>query len=121
MGVADLMFNEANFITLAASAVRSVVVTFTPPANTLGILRQFAQGIGNQADYDLITWQLRVGGTPVNGFDSITGPIAPVFLPIDIFWPIFAGQKVEVVATNLSATAIANVTALVRGTFFPRA
>lgn len=121
MAVADPMFNEANFITLAASAVNSVVVTFTPPANTLGILTEFAQGIGNQADYDLITWRLRVGPGAIPGFDAITGPIAPVFLPIKIFWPIFAGQKVEVVATNLSATAIANVTALVRGTFFPRA
>ena len=119
VAVSDLAFNEADFITLGASAVNSVVIAWTPPPNTLGILRWVATGVGTRADFDSITWRLRVGGSAINGFDAIQGPIASIIVPLPIFWPIFKGQKVDVIATNRSATAITNVTALVRGTFFP--
>jgi hypothetical protein len=115
----DLIFNEANNITVNSGTI-GTVVTYKPPPGALGILRWMALGLQNLSDYDTITWSLVVGGMPVYGFDSITGPIASILDPMPIFWPIFQNQAVQVLANNPSSSGVtvSKATALVRGTIF---
>ena len=115
----DLIFNEANNVSVPAGTT-TVIVTYKPPANTLGILRWFATGIQNLSDFDVLTWQLVVGGNPVYGFDNIKGPIASILDPMPMFWPIFQGQAVVVQAQNPASSGItvAKATGLVRGSIF---
>lgn len=117
----DWWFNVAAPITLGASAARSVVVAFALKPGMLGILRNFSTGVANQADWDSIVWAVEVSDSPIIGFDFIQGPISDVLNPVPLFWPLYTGQTCRVVATNLTASPITNVTAMLRGTTFPGA
>lgn len=117
----DFHFNEAAPVTVAASATATQIVSYRLPPASLGILDFFAPGVQNLADWDSLTFRLRVNGAPIPGFDKIQGPIGSITLPAPVGWPIFSAQLVDVVADNASASAIGNVTAVIRGRFFPNA
>ena len=117
--ISDHDFNEAGPITLAASASRSVVVSFTIPRGMLGILRSFATAVQNAADWGRVRWALTINASPVHGYDNLLGPISDILYPRIMAKPLFQGQVIRVVATNLTATAISNVTAAISGNFFP--
>ena len=115
----DYHFNEAAPITLAASATRSTVISFTIPTGMLGILDAFANGVENLAHWDLVTWQVRINRHAVPGFDNIRGPLGSILSPASVGWPLPPGALVDVVATNSGTTALANLTGYLRGRYFP--
>jgi hypothetical protein len=117
--VYDHWFNEAAPITLGANAVDSVVVSFALPTGHVGILRNFAMGLENASDFDNVRWRLRVNRDPVVGFDNIVGQLSTFIVPVELLIPLEKNATVDVVVSNLTAAPITNVTALVRGTFFP--
>lgn len=117
--LSDQAFNEAAGVTLAASATRSTIVSFQIPQGCLGILRSFATAVQNGADWGNIRWALALGGHPVLGYDNMLGPISDILYPLVFSIPVFQGQLVKIVASNLTAKAISNVTGAIRGSYFP--
>lgn len=117
--VGDKWFNEAAPVTLLASAVRQVVVSVRIPHGMIGILRNFATGAESGLTLDSIVFAILINGSAVLGYDSIRGPISSFLYPqtLDIFCP--KNALIELVASNLTAAAIPNVTGLLRGTLFP--
>ena len=113
-------WREADFIaSLAASAPFTRVVAFRVPMGELGILEGFANGVSNAADWDTLTWQVRVNGTALPGFDVVQGVVGyiPVVEPLAI--PLMPNQLVEVMVRNDSIVAILNPAAVIIGRIFP--
>lgn len=116
--ITDQWFNLAQPITLAADASRSTIVSFQVPPGCLGILRAFATAVQNGADWGRIRWAITVDGNPIQGFDNVRGPLSDILYPVILVWPLYRNQLLRVVASNLTSTAISNVTAMIRGTYF---
>ncbi|MCI0372307.1 MAG: hypothetical protein L0214_13270 [candidate division NC10 bacterium] len=115
----DAEFHEAQPVTLAASATRQEVVAFRPGAGRLGICRGVAMGVQNLADFDNIVWAITVDDASVPGFESIRGPFGVFVYPKPVLIMLAPDQRVAVVASNLTALAIPNVTAYLMGTHWP--
>lgn len=119
--VTDFAFNEGDNLTLAASAARTVIVSSRIPQGMLGILRWIGAGVKNAADWDNIRWAVEIGGRALPGLDNIVGPMSDLVYPVEGFVsPIYEGQTVRLVASNLTTTAITRVTGMIRGHVFPR-
>lgn len=115
----DHEFHQADPVLLLASAVNQRVTSFTTPAAECGITRGVAMGVALLADFDNIRWAVRVDGTPLPGFDNIRGPFGVFVYPKPVLIPLYPDQTIEIVASNLTAVAIADVTAYLMGTHFP--
>ncbi len=114
-------FREADFIaSLGASAPFTRVVAFRVPMGDLGLLEGFANGVANAADWDNLTWQVRINNTAIPGLDVIQGVVGyiPVTEPLAI--PLMPNHLVEVMVRNNSIVAILNPAAAIIGrTFAP--
>lgn len=119
--VGDRWFNEAAPVTLLANAANQLVVSFQLPVAHIGILRQFATFAQTDADLEDIIFAIRIAGQKQPGYDRIQGPIANIIFPpvINMYCP--PGSLIEIVASNTTAANINDVTALLRGTYFPGA
>ena len=115
----DNYLNEAAVVNLLASATDQVVVTYRVPQGMLGILKHFATAAENPTDMDNIRWRLRINRSPVVGFDDMIGVISTLVFPLRVNLQLFKNALVEIVASNLTAVQINNVTAMIRGTIFP--
>lgn len=115
----DDEFHQAEPVILAASAVNQRVTQFTNLSSECAVVRGVAMGVALLADFDNIRWAVRVDGTPRPGFDNIRGPFGVFVYPKPVLIPLYPDQTVEIVATNLTAVAIADVTAYLMGTHFP--
>ena len=113
-------FFKAEELTLGASASRSVVTVFRLPPSSLGVLRFFAVQVGNASDAPNVRYALELNGTPVSGFARIVGPITgSLSTPMAMMDALEGRDQVRVVATNLIASAVSNVAALIRGWYWP--
>jgi hypothetical protein len=118
-------FNEALPVTLAASAARQVVVQWPQAGqeqSNMGrcaIVDGVAMGTLLLSDFDNIVWSILVDGTPVVGLDSIQGPFGVFIYPKPVLIPMVPSQLVQIVASNLTAVAIPQVTAYLMGRSFP--
>lgn len=115
----DNEFHVAAPVTLAASAVKQAVVSFSPGPVRCGIVRGVAMGVAVLADFDNIRWAIEVDGTSQPGFDNIIGPFGVFVYPKPVLMPLNPDQVCRIVATNLTALAIPLVTAYLMGTHFP--
>lgn len=115
----DDEFHVAQPVTLAASAVKQEVVSFTPGSVRCGLVRGVAMGVAVLADFDNIRWAIEVDGTARPGFDNIRGPFGVFIYPKPMLIPLNPDQLVRIVATNLTALAIPQVTGYLMGTHFP--
>lgn len=115
----DHEFHVAQPVTLAASAVKQEVVSFTPGPVRCGIVRGVAMGVAVLADFDNIRWAIEIDGTSQPGFDNIIGPFGVFIYPKPVLMPLNPDQLVRIVATNLTALAIPLVTGYLMGTHFP--
>jgi hypothetical protein len=118
-------FNEAQPVTLAASASRQVVVQWPQVgqeqsnASRCAIVDGVAMGTLLLSDLDSIVWSILVDGTPVVGLDFIKGPFGVFIYPKPVLIPMLPSQLVQIVASNLTAVAIPLVTAYLMGRSFP--
>lgn len=119
----DKVFEEADFITLAASAVQQEVVRWprngTDNSAMLALVRGLAMGPALLTDWDNIVWQVQVDGAAWPGYDRIIGPFAVFVYPKPVLIPLLPGQVVRIVASNLTAAPIALVSAALEGNYFP--
>ena len=115
----DHEFHVAQPVTLAASAVKQEVVSFSPGSTRCGIVRGVAMGVAVLADFDNIRWAIQIDGTAVPGFDNIIGPFGVFVYPKPVLMPLNPDQVCQIVATNLTALAIPLVTGYLMGTHFP--
>lgn len=115
----DHEFHEAAPVTLAASAVRQEVVSFTPGPARCGIVRGVAMGVALLSDFDNIRWAIEIDRMAQPGFDNIIGPFGVFIYPKPVLMPLNPDQTVRIVATNLTAVAIPLVTGYLMGTHFP--
>jgi hypothetical protein len=115
----DHEFHVAAPVTLAASAVKQQVVSFSPGSVRCGIVRGVAMGVAVLADFDNIRWAIEVDGTSQPGFDNIIGPFGVFIYPKPVLMPLNPDQVCRIVATNLTALAIPLVTGYLMGTHFP--
>jgi hypothetical protein len=112
----DRIINIGKSITLAASASRSTVAAFKMPSAYQGIIRFFANSVGNASDYSSVTWSLRVNGSDVSGFSNFVGLLSPgLFVPLPIRLDLAPGDRVTVVASNSSTASILQVAARMYG------
>ncbi len=112
--------DEANVLTIPASSDFVRILSFRVPANQLGIIDGFTNGVTSPSQFDQVTWQLRVNDAAVPGYDLIQGPIG--FFPDVIqtmFYPLFQNNKVEVWANNIATIPQVHVAAKIKGRTFP--
>lgn len=115
----DHEFHVAQPVTLAASAVKQAVVSFSPGSVRCGLVRGVAMGVAVLADFDNIRWAIEVDGTSQPGFDNIIGPFGVFIYPKPVLIPLNPDQVCRIVATNLTALPILLVTGYLMGTHFP--
>lgn len=115
----DSEFHQAEPVLLAGNAASQRVTAFTTPVASCGLVRGVAMGVSLLSDFDNIRWAIRVDGTPLPGFDNIRGPFGVFVYPKPVLIPLYPDQTVEIVASNLTALPIADVTGYLMGTFFP--
>lgn len=116
----DFHVNEADYITLAASATDSEIITpYQVPAGMLGMIDSYANGVPNLAFWDYITWKLVVNTRPVPGFDALQSQIGFIMAPAPVGWPLMSGDTIHLLASNSLAVALPHVTAVVRCRLFP--
>lgn len=117
--IMDQPWQIANFIPALAPGAFGVVCEFAVPAQQLGICRSIGLALPSFVDFGNIQWQLRVNGSPVTGFDNIRGQIGNIIFPQPLSVPLFRTTRIQVVATNISATAtVLFVTARIGGDTF---
>lgn|SRR5512137_315319 len=112
--------NEANVLTIPASSDFVRVLAFRVPANQLGILDGFTNGVTDRSQYDQVTWQIRVNDAAIPGYDLIQGPIG-LFPDViqRMFYPLFQNNKVEVWANNVATIPQVHIAAKLLGRTFP--
>lgn len=113
----DVAIHEASPVTLAASASRQDVVSYTVQSGRLAFIRGVAMGCRLLSDFDNVRWDVMVDDAVVPGLDNICGPFGAFLHPHTrpVLIPLNPGQRVHIVATNLTAAAIPEVTAYVHG------
>jgi hypothetical protein len=112
--------NEANFVTVPAGSTFIPVLTYRVPRNNIGILEGFTNAVSDFLQFDFVQWQLRVDGLALPGYDIVGGPIG--FFPDvvqRIFWPLFQGQVVTVLANNIATIPAVDIAAKITGRVFP--
>lgn len=117
---ADEFINEANFLTIPAGSGFIPLLTYRVPARNVGILEGFCNAVSDPLQFDFVQWQLRVDGMAVPGYDIVGGPIG--FFPDvvqRIFWPLFEGQLVQVLANNVATIPAVDICAKITGRVFP--
>jgi hypothetical protein len=113
------IFDKAAKITLAASAVGTEIIAFAVPAGMLGVLRFFANQVGSVSDMAFVSFTLRLEDSPVTGYANIIGPKSPgLSSPDALVVPLLGGNRIAVVASNLSSSAIQSVAARIKGWFW---
>jgi hypothetical protein len=111
-------FNEANFVTLPASAPFTRIVSVQVPQGRLGLLNSFFVAVANFADWDFLTFQLRVSQAGHMSFDEIQGPMSDIVRYRQTFVPLLTGATIEIVVSSVLALPIPFVTAGLIGRFF---
>jgi hypothetical protein len=113
----DLAIHEAGPVTLAASALRQDVVGYTVQAGRLALIRGVAMGCRLLSDFDNVRLDVMVDDAVVAGLDNICGPFGAFLHPHTrpVLIPLNPGQRVHIVASNLTAVAIPEVTAYLHG------
>lgn len=103
-------------ITLGASASRSEIINYRLPPGSVGVIRFFGNSITNASDVEFVEFSVLVNGSPVAGWANFVGirsPAVSSLIPVVI--PLTPSSRIEVVATNTSASAISGVAAVLRG------
>lgn len=112
--------NEANFLTIPAGSTFIPILTYRVTARNVGILEGITNAVSDILQYDFVQWQIRVDGLAIPGYDIIGGPIG--FFPDvvqRIFWPLFQGQVVTVLANNIATIPAVDIAAKITGRVFP--
>jgi len=114
--------NEANFLTIPAGSGFIPVLTYFVPDRQVGILEGFANGVSDILQFDFVQWQVRVNDGAIPGYDIVGGPIG-LFPDViqRIFWPLFQGQRVTVLANNIATIPAVDICAKITGRVFPDA
>jgi hypothetical protein len=113
------IFDKAAKVTLTASQLNSEIIAFRVPAGMLGVLRFFANQVGSVSDMAFVSFTLRLEDSPVTGYANIIGPKSPgLSSPDALVVPLQGGNRISVVASNLSASAIQSVAARIKGWFW---
>jgi len=114
--------NEANFLTIPAGSPFIPILTYQVPARNVGILEGITNAVSDLLQFDFVQWQIRVDGMALLNYDIIGGPIG--FFPDvvqRIFWPLFQGQRVQVLANNIATIPAVDICAKITGRVFPDA
>lgn len=112
-------FDKAEEVTILGNASRQRITAFKIPQASLGVLRFFANQTANPSDTQFITFACVVDGTPIPGYANIIGSKGPINAPDPVVWPLYAGQVLEVIASNSQALAISGVAARIKGWYWP--
>lgn len=112
--------NEANFLTIPAVSPFITVLSYKVPDRQVGILESICNGVSDILQYDVVQWQLRVDGMAIPGYDIVGGPIG-LFPDViqRIFWPLYQGQVVQVLANNIATIPAVDICAKITGRVFP--
>lgn len=109
-------FDKAAQITLAGNAGLTEITAFRIQAGYLGLLRWFTNVVGSSSDAPFISYSLLLDGMPVSGYFNMIGPKSGGLTdPEPIMVPLFAGQRISVVASNSAGSSIQNVGARIKG------
>lgn len=112
--------NEANFLTIPALSGFIPILTYTCPARNAGIIEGFTNAVSAIQQFDYVQWQVRINDGVVPEWGIIGGPIG--FFPDVIqrvFWPLFQGQTLTVLANNAATIPAPFITAKILGRVFP--
>lgn len=112
--------NEANFLTIPALSGFVPILTYTCPARNAGIIEGFTNAVSAVQQFDYVQWQVRIDSAAVPEWDVIGGPIG--FFPDvvqRVFWPLFQGQTLTVLANNAATIPAPFITAKILGRVFP--
>lgn len=111
-------FNKAETGVLIAGASRQAITGFQLPPATLGVLRFHAYVVPNLNNSSGVTWALTVDDDPVNGFDTIIGPLGDISQPEPVVVFLRGPQVIKVVASS-SLVANETVVARIMGWYWP--
>jgi hypothetical protein len=112
--------NEANFLTIPALSGFVPILTYTCPARNAGIIEGFTNAVSAIQQFDYVQWQVRINDAAIPEWDLIGGPIG--FFPDvvqRVFWPLFQGQTLTVLANNIATIPAPFITAKILGRVFP--
>lgn len=112
-------FTRSEPVTLLGNAIKTEITAYVILQGCFGVLRFFSNTVGNISDYPNVRFSVEIDGAPLTGFARIEGPFAPSLnAPAPMMDALLPGQRVRVVASNLSASSISNVQAFFRGWYW---
>lgn len=114
------MVNEANFLTIPALSPFIPILTYTCPARNCGYIEGFTNAVSAIQQFDYVQWQVRINDAAIPEWDIIGGPIG--FFPDvvqRVFWPLFQGQTLTILANNIATIPAPFITAKILGRVFP--
>jgi len=113
----DTPFYVAAPLVVGGNTGPVLCVSFTLPRNMIGILTGVWNSVDNNADWDNVVWQLKIGERTATGLDDVEGPIGLAALFEPTAYGIDQGATVAWFVTNTHAAAL-NATAGLRGYFW---
>lgn len=103
------------------TSTSQIIVNYTLPPGHVGIIRWFANSLGNPADYTNVTWSIRRSGAPVQGHANFVGPKAPSLSnPTPVWIALMPTQEIQLWAANATALDIAEAGGRFVGWAWPR-
>lgn len=106
----DSFINIMKKVTLAASAVNTVICAFRMPPGYQGMIRYVGNSVLNAANIGSVTWSVVLNESPVAGFSNFIGLLSPgLYVPLPVRIDLAPNTRVLIRASNATTAAIAGV------------